>query len=106
MTHQPGVYVPLRALFLVHPGASLHNEIFKSCVSENVEGHGRPDYQGLNKSDIKLRWNIYGRLRETECHIKIMQPIPSTKRQRKLLKTEATDLQVNDSRKISSLFPN
>ena len=45
---------------------------------------------------------IYGRPRE--YHNKIMQPIPSTKRKRKLLRTEIT-LQINDSRKISSLFP-
>ena len=47
---------------------------------------------------------LYGMPRE--CHNKIMQPIPSTKRKRTPFRTETTYLQVNDSRKNSFVFSN
>ena len=48
-----------------------------------------------------LQWlsSLFGRSRE--CHNKITKPIPSTKKKGKLSRTESTQVQVNNSRKMS-----
>ena len=52
-------------------------------------------------SNLHDQWlsSLFGRSRE--CHNKITKPIPSTKKKGKLSRTEITELQVNDSRKMS-----